>query len=439
MKSPTPRRAIRPWLVVSRRPLRAGLTIVELLVAAAIALLMVAGLVTAFQVIGDQVAIARATLEVSGQLRMGQHTLRENLTHASAPARPWLRPADGHGYFEYFEGPMYDTRLPGVDDSIMGDIDDILMFTARNEREPFRGRYRGASGNDPPTIVTSSEAEIIIWARWNDDNGNSKPDPEEQVTIHRRILLVRPDLALPTTPLKDFYAANDISAHVGTNRLVANSLSDLTKREHRFAHGNAFPFPIDRALLENLAQSRPKDPAATPPRPNDEPNLGNDVILSNVLAFDVKAYDPLVEVRADPNENALLPDDNAYSAAAGKLLGRGGYVDLNYRSYATAVANASHFADPPHTRSKLGAAATYCTWPFHYETDGVNQDGIGPADQGTDGFDNDNQNGVDDIGERETSPPYPHPLRGIKVTIRLYEPDSRSVRQASIINDFIPE
>lgn len=420
-------------LFVIRRRVRAGLTIMELLVAAAIALLMVAGLVTAFKVIGDQVALARATLEVAGQLRTAQHTIRENLDNASAPVRPWLKPADGHGYFEYLEGPMSDVRAPDsgiapdIDDSIVGDIDDILMFTARSEFEPFRGRYKGPTGtDDPPAIITSQEAEIVIWTRWIDATGNGL-DPGDQVTIHRRVLLIRPDLVLPAQSLTDFYAGNDISARVGPTRLLANSLSDLTKRENRFGRGGGFPFRIDRAILENRAQSRP-----------GEPNLGNDVILSNVLAFDVKAYDPLVEVRADPNGNAVLPHDNAYVAAAGNVLGRGGYVDLNYGSYA---AGASQFSGPPQSGSGLGPAnSAYCTWPFHYESDGVDQDGGGSGiDQGTDGFDSDSQNGVDDLGERETAPPYPFPLRGIMVTIRVYEPDSRTVRQASIISDFIPE
>ena len=81
----------------------------------------------------------------------------------------------------------------------------------------------------------------------------------------------------------------------------------------------------------------------------------------------------------------------------------------------------------------------YDTWSFHYEHDGINQDLDSDIDEGTDGFDNDGDNGVDDIGERETSPPYPVPLRGIQVRIRVYEPDSRSIREVSINQHFVPE
>ena len=79
------------------------------------------------------------------------------------------------------------------------------------------------------------------------------------------------------------------------------------------------------------------------------------------------------------------------------------------------------------------------------------------VDEGTDGFHNivdvlnnasglwgmdNNDDGtpaVDDMGERETMPPYSAPLRGIQVRIRVYEPDSRSVREVTLRQNFVPE
>jgi hypothetical protein len=100
----------------------------------------------------------------------------------------------------------------------------------------------------------------------------------------------------------------------------------------------------------------------------------------------------------------------------------------------------------------------YDTWAQSYERDGINQDvnfeGANShlADQGTDGLDGEPnpqpsppappfiyRNGVDDMNERETAPPFDYPLRGIEVTIRLYEPGTRQVRQATVGADFIPE
>jgi len=75
--------------------------------------------------------------------------------------------------------------------------------------------------------------------------------------------------------------------------------------------------------------------------------------------------------------------------------------------------------------------------------DSVDSDGDGIFDEGLDeganNLDDDGINGVDDIGERETSPPYPVPLRGIKVTLRIWDPDSRQVRQVSVVANLTPE
>jgi hypothetical protein len=69
----------------------------------------------------------------------------------------------------------------------------------------------------------------------------------------------------------------------------------------------------------------------------------------------------------------------------------------------------------------------------------VNQDGDTFTDESTNGIDDDNQNGVDDYGERETVPPYPQPLRGLQVKIRVYEPGTRQMRQATVTTDFLAE
>ncbi|HYW78837.1 MAG TPA: hypothetical protein VE890_04635, partial [Thermoguttaceae bacterium] len=93
-------------------------------------------------------------------------------------------------------------------------------------------------------------------------------------------------------------------------------------------------------------------------------------------------------------------------------------------------------------------SAIYDTWSTHYEHDGVDQvwadsaapdHGAGEVDWATDGFDNNTDGVVDDAGERETSPPYPVPLRGIRVKIRAFEPDSRQIREVTVVQDFLPK
>ena len=36
-------------------------------------------------------------------------------------------------------------------------------------------------------------------------------------------------------------------------------------------------------------------------------------------------------------------------------------------------------------------------------------------------------------------PPYDKPLRGVQVVLRLYERDSRQIRQVSVNQSFVPE
>jgi hypothetical protein len=40
---------------------------------------------------------------------------------------------------------------------------------------------------------------------------------------------------------------------------------------------------------------------------------------------------------------------------------------------------------------------------------------------------------IDEADERVTSPPYPVPLRGIQIKLRVYEPESRTVREVTVV------
>lgn len=89
-----------------------------------------------------------------------------------------------------------------------------------------------------------------------------------------------------------------------------------------------------------------------------------------------------------------------------------------------------------------GPPSVYDTWTTYYETDQINQDETlytGAAnwqtdviDQGSNGLDENNINGPDDPLERETSPPYPSPLLGVQVKLRVYEPQSRQIRETTV-------
>ena len=64
--------------------------------------------------------------------------------------------------------------------------------------------------------------------------------------------------------------------------------------------------------------------------------IGEDVVLTNVIGFDVKAWDPYAPILDSPAGVPLLPGDPGYITRIGagvgpaNVLGTGAYVDLNY-------------------------------------------------------------------------------------------------------------
>ncbi len=272
----------------------------------------------------------------------------------------------------------------------------------------------------------------------------------------------------------------------GYTYFLANTLLDLTRRENRFLHtlgAAAFPNGVD--LQSPTVSFSDFDGDRTLPR-SDAANdgsqwrwvlggtrQGEDRILANVLSFDIRVFDPTAPIRADNTDvlysngsttddaqGTVQPGDPGWPEAVNNsypVVGAGAYVDLFYNRPAYMPATTSVFSGTPAFNVGLPAAAqtaylnalgaTYDTWALSYERDGINQDfaadGVAqnnpPFDEGTDGFDNNNQFGVDDPLERETTPPYAVALRGIQVRLRAYEPTTRQVRQATIGWDFISE
>ena len=505
---------------------RSGLTLIEMLVSMTLTLIIVFAMLQVFEIMGDNVTRSRATLEMAVELRDASSQLQEDLQSVTVPVRPWVKPSQGLGYFEYIEGfGVYgrDTK-PGDINTTFGDCDDILMFTARSQGEPFVGQVYGqivpapgggykliANSSDPnynsakpeTTIIVSDTAEIIWWTRLDDTNNNGAWDYGEVRVLHRRVLLVRPDIILADTftdslGVLGFFNRNDISARKEGSSWVASSLGDLTKRENRFAHlASPYPHLVDlgavvhqRALynkgkdgewgianVDDNGDGNTDEFAEMGAEGSDDILLhdaqGEDVILSHVLAFDVKAWDPEAPITESPSTGeALAPGDYAYDPRD-TWIARGAYVDLFYAFPGAPTASPpiapiqpymsipnktfSQFSGPPAPKSKMTALsmtqgwAIYDTWSFHYEHDGLNQDldrlpdgtpvgtGTPLVDEGTNQLD-DNSNGVvDESEERETSPPYPVPLRGLQVILRTLESDTRQIRQETVVVDFVPE
>jgi hypothetical protein len=287
----------------------------------------------------------------------------------------------------------------------------------------------------------------------------------------------------------------DVSVRREGNVLYPNALADLTRPASRFMHNisgvTGLPVFFGSGTLQSgtwcfVDHQTPSNPATPDVLPAALDGLvfdansqrrGEDVILTNVLAFDVRVFDPGVGVFVTTNGSPLVPGDPAYTNAPSAS---GAYVDLGQTSGTNTLlsgvfssGSAARFNGFGHARSGLAGSAatrrTYDTWSLHYEANGVDEDrhpnGIdddndgtidetdenyGP-DQGTNGVDDDgdgtfdeppydgDRDGVfEDLGEVETMPPYPYPLRGIEVRIRCYEPSSRQVRQVTVRHTFVP-
>ena len=179
----------------------------------------------------------------------------------------------------------------------------------------------------------------------------------------------------------------------------------------------------------------------------------------------------LVEVRAECCKgDAELPASAAFCRSRHANLRSG----LSAH-YTVLVARCTDFPQPPYRYPQpdrtgqvqnmgvftCASACVYDTWSSHYESDGIDNDGDGSIDEGTDGLDNpcaDEQlpgqsgvgsniaankliqvYGVDDPTEQEAPPPYPYPLRGIQIKIRVFEPDSKQVREITLTHEFLQE
>jgi type II secretory pathway component PulJ len=454
---------------------------VEILVATTLSLILLGAVVRMFGDVGQSITDSRSMLEAADRLRLTAARLQQDLAGVTVTMSPPRKPENNEGYFEYIEGPVGTTpytaggtqmTAPSAvaintdvsttqPDSTVGDFDDILMFTTRSTGQPFVGR-NGIVG----AAIQSDVAEVAWFVRGR--------------TLYRRVLLVAPS-AFTSIAGAGFYANYDISVRsAGAGNVTPNTLGDLTKRENRFAHPiDVFPFDVRRWQWSSGTTVFPTLPTlrecsstgwiagvTLPPSPANSPTaatldfwtndatkrvadnamivplgildgsrIADDVILTNVIGFDVKAWDPM------------------YPLATG---GNGAYVDLGYNNAAYAPGLANSLSHWGHQKSGLNPtnihnARVYDTYSFHYEAVGTGLAGGHPG-RAINGFDDPDDSGVpngivDDIvyngastaGENETAPPYPIPLRGIQVKIRVFEPDSRQVREVTVVQDFLSQ
>lgn len=472
-----------------------GFTLTEVLVATALTLLMMAVAVNGFGLMAGSISNNRAMIEASGRLRAAQHRLQLDLKYVTARMMPPLDPRHDLGYFEIIEGPgpyvpgigsgALPMRDDGTFDASVGDVDDIIMFTTRSHGEPFTGLWQGAP-------VQSQVAEVAWFMRGNKLY-------RRQLLVLPRVgstTTIGGYYTINDVSVRREGGQRDYRTAWAdrTAQLTANTLGDLTKRENRFAH-QPLQFPHDvrswgqlgLPLIQETASSQypllsgGSSPDAFIPIPNwtssatgfpyysqrdfwtspmapfggrvvqpadaagrlpdalenlyTNARATEDLILTNVIGFDVKVWDPGAPVFAMGGQ-PVLPSDPAYKhllKGGGTVVGTGAFVDLFYLRDIT-PADPSYaqgwFAGPGNSMSQLQAGgnlpAVYCTWSSHYENDGRDNNRDGAIDEG-----------LDDPTNVETMPPYPVPLRAIQVKIRVFEPDSAQIREVTITQDFV--
>jgi len=316
-------------------------TLVELLIALTLSLLLLIGVIELFGRVSGIMNDTRATLNMSANLDGVELVLRQDLARipntlpdkpqriAYAIAHPGTNEVDDlDGYLEIVEGPDTASSHPYVDengnpDATVGDVDDILAFAAKTDAAiPFRGLI-------DEKIAERNAAEVTWFVRGN--------------TLYRRVRLI-----------DDQNTTNDPNV---------NTIADLARRERRFEHdgpANPFPHPLYKntnepwyylrmpTLEETLHdgwkpsgwRSQPIDLNGLVAKPDlwkqpyFLPNVqdkksgsltdyvsdprhhraGEDVILTNVLSFDIKVWDPNTKDFVDLGtkgtawENSSQPD-----------------------------------------------------------------------------------------------------------------------------------
>ena len=347
---------------------RRGFSLTELLVAMTIALMVMGSLASLFGVFGRGLSGSQATVELSSKARAASWQLRKDLAGVTCDVVPWLAPEADAGFFEYIEGPRNDQSAAHGTANLEADTDDVLLFTARAIDHPFVGTV--VTNGTAAGTAESDRAELAWFCKA------AASQPVVGLTLHN---LYRRQFLVSAAPgAGAFGAAARITGTTGSPWSIrtvsgtsyANSLGDLTKREHRFLRAAAFPYAFLGAASAG----------ATFDGTDQE---GEDVVLTNVIAFDVRAYDPQA----------------------------GGYIDLG-------SGGTGAFAAAPAAKSSL-TTPTFDTWSIHYE------------------FANPPVAGLNDPAQYTRGPPYPVPLRGIEVRIRCYEPTSKQIRQMTVRHTFV--
>lgn len=300
---------------------RRGFTLLEILTSVTLALTLMYAVARIFSSVGGSMNETMSSMEMSNALRNAKNRLTADLEATSAPLAPPRNSRRGEGFFCYVEGmggpfdrvaggnngapfavgdvaldseryltptedfpieedpgPSIFARISpvarGVDangvgeaaDTTVGDLDDILSFTAKApDGQPFRGRFIEPvyqpvddDAGKPclkivdavPTTIESEYAEIIWFVRGTTLYRRVLPlvsnERLQESFEALRISSTNEATTLVGAPWEavrrgfGFYQFYDVSVHMGEGGvLVANTLGDLSNRENRYFYWNS--------------------------------------------------------------------------------------------------------------------------------------------------------------------------------------------------------
>jgi hypothetical protein len=258
-------------------PIPRGFSLVELLVASMLSLLVMGSVAVLFAEFGRSVSDGRAMTDLNTRTRNAAWRLRQDLAGLTCVPAPRVGVEANAGYFHVIEGS--NSPAPTAP---LGDFNDMLALTTSSFSAPFTGRLAGAKGFESPT------AEVI----WFCEPSTAFYKGTQLYNLHRRQLLVAatPQAGNFLPPAPDSERVFDPAWDATNNDLSyfqhANSLSDLSRRANRFLGASPPTAPPWNRKLTGARE-------------------GEDVILGNVVGFDVKIIRSGVSTATDETFETL--------------------------------------------------------------------------------------------------------------------------------------
>ena len=333
-----------------RLEIRSGYTLIEILLAVTLGLILMLGVVQMFAMVSNFVTNSQGLMELDQKVRSAQIMLQNDLARYTAKMTVPADPNSGYGYFRIEENSSTvattspDTRLSDFYSSltgIVGDNDDVLTFTIHDLDSPFIGR-------NGTTTVHSQDAEVKWFILKNSNNVFS---------LYRRISVLDPT----GTP-----------AATRTGNIKHASLSDLTFTPGSGGSGRG------RGGAANETNYRDTDSAAV---------SNADLILDNIIVFDVKVWDPETQGYVD------LGKGTTFSAARGNVFDTGSRFKVT-----TAAAN-------PTTTGNGTSAVVNAPNPSNFSLPNTKMAGIS--------------------------------LQGIQIHVRTFDPTSGIIRDFTVEQEFV--